>query len=524
MTTGVVVAVFLAAALICVGTAFGSWRRRDVTPAATALAVLLSGAATWAASAGVLHAGMPPVLEQALVVLAYPAKHVMIAATVMLSWAVVDPAWRPRRRTVVGLSIVPVLVTLVAATNPLHGQFFRAIAPTGVYPEVEFGPAFWAHTAYSYALLGYILVRLGREWWRASSIFRKQIGSIILATLLPTGLNAVTLSQRVIFHGVDYTPVFFVFTGALMARALFRQGLLQVVPVARSQVVDTLEDAVLVIDHSGRLVDANTAARSLVRGLRKDLPEEIVGLSADEIFHHEAVRPLLEDNCQRTLELARGLHMDLRSRVHLDDRGHLLARVVTARDVSDLVLADRRLREQLSTIQDLQERLQEDAIRDPLTGLHNRRHLMAVLDAVLATGDQVGLVILDVDHFKSVNDTHGHQTGDDVLVAVAHSLLEGTREGDTVARYGGEEFVVLLPGAGVEATMRRAEQIRARCQATKVPIIVGEDPRTLSVTISAGVAVHPADGADARALVAAADAALYAAKAGGRNRVVCATS
>ncbi|PPK98393.1 diguanylate cyclase (GGDEF)-like protein [Kineococcus xinjiangensis] len=520
------IVVFLLAALLCGATAGWSWRHRRITPAATALAALMAGAGGWAACAGLLHLGVPVLAERVVHVVNYAAIHLLIASTLCMTWAVVDPSWRLRRRTLAVLALVPAVVVLVVATDAWHHLFYSGYEDTAGYPKLVFGPAFWAHSAYCYALLTWSMARLVRGWWRASSIFRKQLGSLIAGALLPTALNAVTLSAPQVFSGVDYTPVFFVLTGLIMARALFRQGLLQVVPVARAQVVDTLQDGVFVVDHAGRVVDVNRAGQTMIRRIRPDLPAELVGLPAREVLRRPEVRPLLEETCQRIVEVAPGLHLDLRSSVHVDARGNLLARVVTARDVSEAVAADRALREHVATIEELREQLQEEAVRDALTGLHNRRHLMASLDRALAdaaaTGEPVGLVLMDVDHFKSVNDTHGHQVGDDVLCAVAHSLLAGTREGDTVARYGGEEFVVLLPGAGVEATMRRAEQIRTRCEATVVPLVGADGPRSLSVTISAGVAVHPADGADARALVAAADAALYAAKAGGRNRVVLA--
>ncbi|GAA4987102.1 diguanylate cyclase [Kineococcus glutinatus] len=517
-----VVTVFLLAALVCTVAAAVAWRRRANTTAAAALAVLQWSAGAWAACAALLDLPLPSTTARVLLVVNYTAIHLLVAGTLCLSAAVLDPSWRLRRRTALLLAIAPVLVVVATATDGWHHLFFTGFGDRD-HHRLDFGPLFPVHSAYCYGLLALALLRLARGWWRAAAVFRHQIGCILAAALVPIALNAVTVTSPGVLGGVDWTPVFFVVTGLVTSYAVFRRGLLQIVPVARAQIVDTLADGVLVVDPTGRIVDVNTAGLAMLHRAHADLPDDVVGLPATTALRNPQVRELLSQDCQRTVEVAPGLHLDLRSRVHRDGRGRPLARVVVARDVSDAVAAEHRLREHLRTIDGLRERLQEEAVRDALTGLHNRRHLVAALeDAVTRatrSGGCVGVVLLDVDHFKLVNDTHGHQAGDEVLCAVAAGLLEGTREGDTVARYGGEEFVVLLPGAGAEAAARRAEEIRARCEAARVP--VGGDVR-LSVTVSAGVAVFPADGVDARGVLAAADAALYAAKAAGRNRVLVA--
>jgi len=122
----------------------------------------------------------------------------------------------------------------------------------------------------------------------------------------------------------------------------------------------------------------------------------------------------------------------------------------------------------------------------------------------------LSLLVLDVDHFKQVNDTYGHQTGDAVLREVAHALVANTKNFDVAARYGGDEFVVLLPGCSRDDAMRVAQRVRG-----EIAHQVGEAP----VTISAGVATVPDNAVDAERLMAAADAALYDAKRTGRDRV-----
>lgn len=163
----------------------------------------------------------------------------------------------------------------------------------------------------------------------------------------------------------------------------------------------------------------------------------------------------------------------------------------------------------------LQAEVERMASTDALTGLANRRTFGRALDRELALaerrGEPCGLILVDVDHFKAVNDTHGHQTGDDVLRAVGLALRTGARQVDVPARYGGEEFAVVVPGCTSAQAVEVAERLRAAVAAGPLPV---------PVTVSAGVAVFPTDAPDAGALVAAADTALYRAKRLGRDRTI----
>ena len=168
----------------------------------------------------------------------------------------------------------------------------------------------------------------------------------------------------------------------------------------------------------------------------------------------------------------------------------------------------------------LKETLHRQAIHDPLTGLYNRRYLEDTLERELRRavrkGSPVGILMLDLDHFKEYNDTHGHAAGDALLRAFGAHVLGNIRGEDFACRYGGEEFAIILPDVGLEKAVQRAEEIRQEARAIRVE---SGGLRLEAATVSIGVATLPTHGTTPEAVLRAADAALYVAKAEGRDRV-----
>ncbi|MGY1772091.1 histidine kinase N-terminal 7TM domain-containing diguanylate cyclase [Blastococcus sp. SYSU D00813] len=521
---------FACAAVVAVVTAVLAWQRRSRTPAATALTVTMAGVALWSTADALVYG-----IDAEPVRVAYPpvliaAVGVVVVGYHVLARTVADPSWRLSRRLTALFAVEPLLVALTAALPATHALVISRPG-SGAVTEVLFGPVFLAHTAYSYLLLGAAYLHLVRRWRTAAGVFRRQIGVLLCTGALSTVGNVLAVTAQNDGHGVDFTPLFFLVTGLLSCWALFRLGLLRVVPVARDQVVDTVPDAVLVMDPEGRVIDVNPAAVRMLERLRPGMDTDVVGRDLHEVAGPHAVEVLgrtASADGRRLAELAPGVWLDVRDSAVSDPRGRPLGRIVVVRDVTeeqDRRLAveqlNRQLAEQVAEVERLRAVLAEEAVRDPLTGLHNRRHLDRVLPSSLAGASAqlpVSVLVVDVDHFKAVNDRHGHATGDRVLQSVARVLAAAARADDTVARLGGEEFVLVLPGAGRREAAERAELVRRRCAA-----LTQEGPAgPCAVTVSVGVAEAPADGADPAALLAAADAALYAAKAAGRDRVVVA--
>jgi len=208
------------------------------------------------------------------------------------------------------------------------------------------------------------------------------------------------------------------------------------------------------------------------------------------------------------------LHVKFRPQTKIQVAGLTLARdqlaLTVAEDMS-LALANLRLR----------ETLRSQAIRDPLTGLFNRRYLEETLERELNRVKRqettLGVIMMDLDHFKQYNDTFGHSAGDGLLSALGTLLKSQIRGEDIACRYGGEEFLVILPGASMEIALERAEILR---QSVKEMHQVRQDLKP--TTLSLGVAVYPDHGDTGLQLIQSADAALYRAKQAGRDRVITA--
>ncbi|MBL8429402.1 MAG: diguanylate cyclase [Dechloromonas sp.] len=276
------------------------------------------------------------------------------------------------------------------------------------------------------------------------------------------------------------------------------------------------------------------------------LPEEIVGQSIDARLTSESASRLAKEIDQRLRRIAAGdksasvvvseleqickdgevVSTEVVSSYLQDADGvaHTIlgiTRNVSERKAAELALREtnRQLHARIEEIGRLQVALQELAVRDSLTGLYNRRYLDETLEREVSRarreGSPLSLVMLDIDYFKRVNDTYGHQVGDEALRMLATTLLADVRTEDVACRYGGEEFLILLPNMPLESAILRAEAWREAIEG--LSIVLGNF--RVSFTISLGVAAYPEHGKTPDDLTRCADQALYRAKHEGRNQV-----
>lgn len=523
------------AALVGASVGVGLLRARPGTTTARAFGVALLAGAVWSAAALVAMDADGPLRQKVYAVVVVPAISVVVAAFVCGLRAVARVDWRPSRRTLLLLAVHPALMVLVGLTNDQHGLLVTGGA--GVR-SLEYGPLFWVHSVYAYGLLivaGVVGARARRD---LPALRSRQLTAVLLAGLLPGAVIGVQLTMLPV-GTPDLAPLSFVVVGLIDAQLIFRGRALAALPVARSTVLETIGDGILVVDDEGAVVDANAAALRLLEDPtdqgRHRRYDGVVGRPA-----HEALRPLgaTADSPadhpvpagRRAVDLPSGQAVvDIRTAPIVDRLGKVPGTVIVVRDVTvdsereaALARANTELREHVATIERLRAEVAEQAIRDAVTGLYNRRHLDQVLHDYLVDAEQptpMALGILDADHFKAVNDQHGHAAGDRMLEALADALTTGKAPGDTLVRYGGEEFVVVMPDVDLATAAARVEDLRARCAAARAATRDGP----VGVTVSAGVA-FAGPGETPGRLLDAADRALYEAKRQGRDRLVLASS
>ena len=335
--------------------------------------------------------------------------------------------------------------------------------------------------------------------------------------------------------------------GLYLRRALQHLDPASVVPDRVQGAFDAMAEGVVVMDARGRVLLTNRSFRALhvdaatlrVGQSLSALPWLAQGLPAD-VEAHPWARALAAHSAHSgtTLEIGHGGHgghggADARHLVVncvpiTDPGGAVRGCLATFDDVSQLHrsnealrLANDALSESQQEVQRQNTELQRLATRDPMTGCLNRRAFHAALNEMLASsrasGEALSCVMVDIDHFKSVNDTHGHAIGDRVIQEVAKKLVASARASDLVCRYGGEEFCVVLHGSTLAAAQEFGERVRRRIEA-ECGMAVREVPG-MRVTASLGLAVLSDAQTPAPKLIDQADQALYRAKRGGRNRV-----
>ncbi len=441
--------------------------------------------------------------------------------------------WLTRRAKL--LLALPAIFTLLAVfTNEWHNLFWTTITP-GATPQAnltyEHGSLFWLTVIGNYGLMLAGTVLLVRAVLRSHELYRRQVVMILAGAFVPWGANLLFLAGALSLENADPTPLALTCAGALWVAALYNNRFFDLVPVARDLLVEKMSDGIIVLNAHNRIVDVNRAAVELLGATG----ERWIGQPAERVLGKLAawtIMPNAAAEGDAELQGADGSPRYLNVRisplnVYPKQSGRLLLlQDVTERKRNERALADMnlQLQRQLEENKLLQAALHEQVIRDPLTGLYNRRFLHEVLGKELSQSSRtlrpVSVILLDVDHFKSFNDTYGHSAGDVMMKALADWLRTKTRRGDFVCRYGGDELVVVMPGAPYQVGALRAQEWCAGFRELRI----WHDRMLLRTTLSLGVAACPAHSATPDELLHSADMAMYAAKQAGRDCVRVAQS
>lgn len=520
-------AIYLSATVIAAVAIALAWRRRSA-PGGMSFLLMLFSALLWCLFDAVESASVGIPAHVLWSQFAYLGN--MPIAVFFLLFSLEYTGRRPPPGWATGaLMVVPAAGLVAAATNDLHHLVWTSFSVvSGGMNLVLYSHGWFAWVISIYSL---VVAMVGAAFLagfalRSKTPYRRQSLALLGAVLLPWIAEIAYILNPGILPGVD-PSVTMALSGAFMAVGLVRFRLLDLVPVARERLVEKMEHGLLVLDAEHRILDSNPAAGRILGAARDgwtgadvrsalspwpEMADCLAGLACDD---------------EATFISPSGRSVSI-SRIALEERrGHLGGTMVTLRDSTAQAETQARLQamnadlhERVLQVEELQEELREQAIRDPLTGLFNRRYLDATLEREIGRarreGYPVSIVMIDIDFFKRVNDEHGHPAGDQVLRFLGAQLRAGLRTGDIACRYGGDEFLLVLPNTRVVSARARAEEWRTTVHDSSVYWMEWHEPTTLSL----GVASFPEHGSTDEEVMAAADAALYAAKEGGRNRTV----
>ncbi len=350
-----------------------------------------------------------------------------------------------------------------------------------------------------------------------------------------------------LFNSAIYKLILFVTVSGFFAFLFFMLRTIRqidpsaVVPDRVNSAFDTLSEGVVIIDDKEQIVLANNAFSEMIN--RR--PEKLLGFKLSEFKWQLAPGEVGEILYPWLISMASGengigdmltLEVDsktirtlvINSAPILDDKNKQQGILLTFDDVTDLEIQRQKLQSMVSDLESSQQEIQRKnkelhflATRDPLTNCFNRRSFNDLFAEEFSYAQednkQLCCLMVDLDHFKLVNDNYGHAVGDEVIKMLAMTLNSITREQDIVGRYGGEEFCVVLPGLDIDAALSVAERIRLKIKDESIRVYQSEGPR---VTASIGVSMIGDNASDPAELTDQADQALYVAKDAGRNRVV----
>ncbi|MEM9620210.1 MAG: diguanylate cyclase [Pseudomonadota bacterium] len=406
--------------------------------------------------------------------------------------------------------VMPMVTTCLAVTNEWHGLIWTKWEVTNFSGYVGLvsthGPWFYLNTVYSYGLILTATAILTFTLSQSRQHYQTVLAAIF-APLLGVIANLAFLSPLNPIPWFDVTTIGFLVGVLLLDHGILRRGLLNRTPVVRERVVEHLTDPVLVVDNNGIILDANQSALDNWCGgqdniLQTNISHLISTLPVTMLRH--GVRNTEVTIQQRSYEV---------SPTSLDATNSESDFALVFRDVTDRLKAERELRQ-------LKDELERMAHTDPLTGMFNRRFFMQRLaeefERVKRHGNAVSVLIFDLDHFKEINDTFGHDIGDTVLIAIAEVANNVKRVSDVACRIGGEEFALLLPETDKAGALQLAQRLRdaiesypyaERCQ------------QSVKATASIGLATVSHAQVAPDTILKVADRALYRAKNSGRNRV-----
>ncbi|GGI16113.1 histidine kinase N-terminal 7TM domain-containing diguanylate cyclase [Gottfriedia solisilvae] len=411
------------------------------------------------------------------------------------------------------LFIPPIVTIFMHDTNDLHHLYYKSFSLNSEIPfpivKLEYGPFFYVHSIFLFLCLMISMIMLFVRLRKAAVFrFKIQIFMMIAGLIMPIAANHFYLNG-LSPYGIDLGPVSMSISFLFHGSALLTFQMFNVAPIARDTVFESMKDGVIVLSQNNRVVDYNHAMKDVLPILNKHM----IGKPIDDILcdHHylfELIQKGQSCDCELLIN-SQNIHYNIRFAPVLNKNGITVGQILTFTNITERIYLLKKLK-RLASI-------------DGLTQIFNKSFFMnryeEVYNELKAMGENIAVVMFDIDHFKNVNDTFGHEVGDIVLSSVAKLAKDHLRSSDLIGRYGGEEFVICLPNTNILEAYKMADHIREKIAEWKTNINDEEIQVTSSFGVTSTQFLIGDEIKTMQSLIREADQALYVAKNGGRDRV-----
>lgn len=415
------------------------------------------------------------------------------------------------RKLIAKLFVVPVVTVLVVWTNDMHHLFYRSLTvqlvDSYLLTEFTIGIFYVIHGSYTFGCLFAAIMLLLWNRRKIKSAYNLQLFAMTAALLIPMVASFLYLIGLFPYN-MDPVPIVMCVTSGFYLIVILSFRMMKVAPIAKELVFEHMRDGVVVLDSFDQIVDFNEAAQQMIPGLANSFIGKNIFESWNQLMGTPKLPSWPDDDrlaVEEELHWKHGgkkVHCLFRAFPILQKNEQLGGRTIVFTDITKEIM--------------LREALEERANKDGLTRIFNRAKFIEASNSLIAAKKNLSIILFDIDRFKAINDTYGHDVGDEALVHVVEVCSSLLAAEYIFARYGGEEFVLALPDVCLEEACQFAEDLRAQIAASA--FTAGSE--SISVTASFGVAEggkHPA----LAKMLKEADQALYAAKRKGRNTVIC---
>ena len=407
--------------------------------------------------------------------------------------------------------IIPISTVFMMHTNHLHHLYYKTIkvekAGALTLLNLEWGPWFYIHAIFLFICFMVSVLVLLSKFRQSLPIFRKQIILMVAGLLTPIVANYFYLNNS--SSGIDLGPVSLSVTFLLHGVAILSLQMFSVAPIARENVFESLKEGIIVVNRDWMIVDFNKAMLTITPTLNSSH----IGKPMKDIFRENPIlieKLIREKECDYTNNIdAKTVHFRISFSDVTNRRGQKIGKIISFINVTEKVM--------------MEEKLKQLASLDGLTQVLNRTFFIKKSEILLndlnLDGGRVSIVMFDIDHFKRVNDTFGHEAGDIVLINVSDIVKKKLRETDYMGRFGGEEFIICMPDTSLAEATKRANIIRRAIEEMTTNLKENEILVTSSFGVTHLQLEMGEDHFSIQDLIGQADEALYTAKRNGRNCV-----